>query len=80
MAGYVADSTWYRFGVTRRDDGQFTAYIKGGVFTSWTLIDPTGGSGTNPVTDTTYTASKYVVLDLGVGDLISGFRFYQGVT
>ena len=78
--GYVDDfGTWYTFRITRRYDGQFYLYIKGGSFTSWTLIDVSGGSGTNPVTDNTYTTSQYCVLDADAGDKIANFKFYQGV-
>ncbi len=78
-AGYYSDSTWYSLRITRRHDGEFTLYIKGGSFTDWTLVDTTGGSGTNPVTDNTTTSSKYLVIDLDSGDMVSNFKFYQGV-
>ena len=77
--GYVSESTWYKFRVTRSYAGSFSVYILGGAFTSWTLVDVTGGSGTNPVTDTAITASKYCVLDLDAGDKVTDFKFYHGV-
>jgi hypothetical protein len=48
----------------------FTVFIKGGEFvdtdTGWTLVEPSTGS--NPVTDSSYTESNYCVLDLDAGD------------
>ena len=57
------------------DADTFAVFIKGGSFgdteTGWTLVDTTGGSGTNPVNDSTYTTSAYMVADLDAGDLIT---------
>lgn len=81
-ASYVADNTWYRIKITRTTAGVFTVYIKGGSFgdDSWTLVDATGGSGTNPTAaDATYTTSAYSVLDLDVGDKVSNFKYTKGV-
>jgi len=78
-ASYVAIQTWYKFRITRRYDGQFTVYIKGGAFTNWTLVDPSGGSGSNPVTDNTLKTSSYVNLDLDTSDKIANMKFYNGV-
>lgn len=75
-ANYYSDSTWYRVCITRSSSGLFSFYIKGGSFTSWTLIAVTNGN--NPVSDTTTTTSKYVVFDIDANDRISGFNFYQG--
>ncbi len=79
VTSYFNAATWYRFRVTRRYDGQFTVYIKGGAFKTWTTVDVSGGTGTNPVTDNTTTTSKYIVLDLDAGDRVSNFKFYEGV-
>jgi len=63
---------WYSVKVTRTLDGSFSIYQKGGALGDiWTLVSTTGGSGTNPVTDTTHTESKYFVLDFDTGDRIS---------
>ena len=62
---YLSNNTWYEVKVTRRYDGQFTAYLDG------TLIDVSGGSGSNPVVDTTYKVSNYVTLDFDAGDKIA---------
>jgi hypothetical protein len=35
------------------------------------LVDVSGGSGTNPVTDNTYTTSNYLVVDNDAGDQVS---------
>jgi len=74
-----ASGTWYKFRITRRYDGQFTAYIKGGDFADWTLIDVAGGLGTNPITLATVTDSKYITLSMDATDKIANFRFTQGV-
>jgi len=74
---YISINTWYSFKVTRSATGVFTVYIKGGSFNGWTLVS--ADSGTNPVTDTTTTSSKYLVLDLDSGDKVANFKFYQGV-
>lgn len=76
---YVAADTWYKLCITRDVYDEFTAYIKGGVFTNWTLIDVTGGSGTNPITDASYTTSKYFFFNLDIGDEVRGWRMWHGV-
>ncbi|QDP57910.1 MAG: putative concanavalin A-like lectin/glucanases superfamily protein [Prokaryotic dsDNA virus sp.] len=69
---YISNETWYGFKIVRRFDGQFTVYIKGGAFGgSWTIVDTSGGSGSNPVTDTTTTSSSYVVFDFDAGDKLA---------
>lgn len=78
-SGYINAATKYSIRVTRRFDGQFTMYILGGAFTTWTIVDVSGGSGSNPVTDITTTTSKYTVLDFDAGDKISNIKFWEGV-
>lgn len=59
--GYVVANTWYRVAISRRpSDGTFTAWIKGGAYTSWTLITVT--AGTNPVANATHWTSSYQCL------------------
>jgi len=69
-ASFINIQTWYTCKVTRSQDtaGQFTVYLDG------TLVDVTGGSGTNPATDTTHTTTKYLVLDLDTGDRVKNIR------
>lgn len=80
--GYVKN-TWYRIKITRSTAGVFTVLMKGGALTptagydGYTLITP--ASGTNPVTDTTYTSSQYLVLELDAGDRIANIKLTQGV-
>jgi len=58
----------------------FAVFIKGGSFgNEYTLVDTTGGSRTNPVTDSTYTESEYFVADLDVGDKISNIKLQSQV-
>jgi len=81
VSSYIQIGTWYRIKLTRTLDGEFTAYIKGGTFgnNDWTLISVSGGSGTNPVTDNTYTAPQYFVLDFDAGDRIGNIVMRKGV-
>jgi len=64
-ASYISHSTWNRYTVTISDAGIFTTYVDG------TEVDESGGSGSNPFTDTTTTTSYYIVLDLDAGDKIA---------
>ena len=71
---YIAYPIWYQYKITRTSGGVFTSYIKGGVYgNAWSLIIPLTGS--NPVTDNTYTTSSYFVIDLDAGDRIANVRF-----
>ena len=76
---YIAINTWYRIRITRSTSGVFTVYILGGNFTNWTLVSTTGGSGTNPVTDNTYTTSSYFVMDLDANDRVSGINIQSQI-
>jgi hypothetical protein len=62
---FQAIETWYRHKITRNSGGEFYYYFDN------ELLDVSGGGGTNPATDTTYTTSKYIVLDLDAGDKIA---------
>jgi hypothetical protein len=68
VSSYIANETWYRMKLIRVLDGTLSMFIRGGSFgnNDWTLIAE--NSGDNPVTDNTYTESKYFVLDLDAGD------------
>jgi hypothetical protein len=72
-AAYIADSTWYKFKITRSALNVFTTWIKGGAFTGWTLIVP--ASGTNPVTNNVNITSTYFILIFGVNDQIANLTF-----
>lgn len=82
---YVSANTFYTIRIERTPAGQFTLLIKGGSFTptagrnGWTLVSTTGGSGSNPVTDTSYNTSNYMVLSMGLGDQIAGVRMWDGI-
>lgn len=69
--GYTAAGTAYTYCINRRaSDGCFTAWIKGGAYTNWTLISAAVG-GSNPTApDATHTTSAWVSVFLGVGDRI----------
>ena len=85
VSSYIAINTWYRLRLTRSNSGIFTFLIKGGSFTptagydGWTLVSTAGGSGTNPVTDTTYSTSNYFVLDIDAGDRIANMLITNGL-
>jgi len=82
---YITYGTWYRGKVTRSTAGVFTVLIKGGAFTptagydGWTLVSVSGGTGTNPVTDNTYTTSNYFTVDLDAGDRIANIIIKDGI-
>lgn len=79
-SAYITNNTWYRIKITRTLLGVLTTYIKGGAFgNNWVLVNTTGGTGTNPVTDNTYTASNYFVLDLDVNDRFTNLVMYDGI-
>lgn len=74
-SGYVENDKWYRLRITRSKAGEFRFYVKGQAFTDWTFVDVTGGGGTNPVADTSFTTSNYIVVDNdGRDDMIGNFR------
>jgi len=82
---YITNNTWYRIKITRSTAGAFTVLIKGGAFTAtagydgWTLVSVTGGSGSNPVTDQTYSSSNYFVLDLDALDRVANIVISNGI-
>jgi hypothetical protein len=59
----------------------FAIFIKGGSFgtDTWTLVDTTDGSGSNPVTNSTYTTSNYFVADLDQNDRLANLRIFDSV-
>jgi len=65
------------------DANSFAVFIKGGDFgnteTGWTLVSTTGGSGSNPVVDSTYTTSEYLVADLDASDKLSNIQIRNEV-
>lgn len=74
-ASYITNNTWYRIKITRSPVGLFSIYIKGGDFgDDYVLVDVTGGLGSNPVTNNTYTTSSYFVADLDPGDKIANVQ------
>lgn len=78
---YLELNTAYRVKTTRTSEGIFTMYIKGGNFgDAYVLVDPSGGAGTNPVTDNTYKISNYTVLDYDIGDRIGNFKYSKWIT
>lgn len=78
-ASYIAIQTKYTIRVTRDYTGEFSVYIRGGAFTNWQLVDVSGGTGTNPFTDTTAKNPLYTCLDFDAGDKITNIKFWQGV-
>lgn len=78
---YISVNTWYRIKVTRTYDGTFTFYIKGGDFgDEYILVDVTGGTGTNPITDNTHTTSNFFALVSYVTlDKITNIKLTQGI-
>jgi hypothetical protein len=58
---YVSDDYWHKLVVTRTSDNEFTAWLDG------TLVNTSGGIGTNPHTDATYTTGTYQVIQQEAG-------------
>lgn len=80
VSSYIENNTWYRIKVTRTSDGEFTVSIKGGDFgDEYVLVDTTSGSGTNPVTDNTYTTSDFFLVDLDQDDRIGNITITSEV-
>lgn len=66
---YVSNSIEYEFFLARRPiDSQFSLYIRGGVYTSWTLVAS--------VVDATNTTFDYFVADLDAGDMLADVIFF----
>jgi hypothetical protein len=76
---YIKNFIWYRVRITRTITGIFTVWIKGDIFSDWTLISTIGGSGTNPATDNTHTTSRYFVLDLDTNDCVADIEILPGI-
>jgi len=78
---YFSLGTWYRVKITRTLDGEFSVYIKGGGFgiDEWALVSVVGGSGSNPVIDTSYLESKVLVIDIDTGDRIANITMKKAV-
>ena len=71
-SSYVSAGTWHRVRMKRNTNGSTSFEIKGGSFGSdYVSVNVSGGGGTNPYTDNTYTYSNYFLLSFGVGDRIS---------
>lgn len=67
-AGAVSEDTDYELFFTRRSDGLFSMYIRGGDYSTWTLLD-TG-------TDNTHKASQVVMADVDNGDYQGDHMFF----
>lgn len=75
---YLDVETDYDFWLTRRIDGQTTVYVKGGDFPDYTLIDTSGGAGSNPYIDNTNKTAQYSVAVLATGDRVADITKLQG--
>lgn len=64
-SGTWTQDSWNRVELTNSDADEKSVYLNG------TLVDDTGGTGTNPVTDSTYTSGGKMIFDLKVGDKIA---------
>jgi len=73
-ASYFPLTTKIRFKIIRSMSGEFSVYIKGGSFgNDYILVDVSGGSGSNPVTDNVVTTCAYTVMDYDAFNIISYF-------
>jgi len=75
---YVLIDTWYDLKVTRTYAGVWNTYVRGAQHgNDWVLIP--AGTGANPATDTTYTTSKYCVVNFAIGDKITKIIHKRGI-
>ena len=73
--GYVSLNTKYTIKITRSEIGSFSVSIKGGSFgNSYVLVDVSGGSGSNPIINNSYTVSNYHISDNDSTDQISNIQ------
>lgn len=55
-------------------------YVKGGAFGNiWTLVSTTGGTGTNPATDNTYSVNRLFMLYLQAGDRVANIKVWDNI-
>lgn len=78
-SSYIAHSTTYCIKITRSFSGIMTGFIKGGVFTDFTLIDASA-VGTNPFSAVPHNTSSFTMFDLDVGDRIGGIRYKRTIS
>jgi hypothetical protein len=77
---YISINTWYRIKITRSLENIFYIYIKGGSFgNTYQLVDVSGGSGSNPSTNSVYTTSNYTLLDFDSSDKIGDIVYKKGI-
>jgi hypothetical protein len=62
---YFTTGQWYKIKITRGVGGVWTAYCNN------ELIDLTGGSGTNPSVENTFTTAKYLSIQARATDLVA---------
>ena len=62
-AGAIPADTWFEVRIARRYDGRFSVYVNNRLLVA--------AAGSNPGTDTTYTAGSYVLLHMRAGDEFS---------
>ena len=70
---YVPENAWIRLRVTRKTNNEFITYFSLDSGLTWTEV--VESSGSNPVTDATYTTSTRVVSSLGTSDATKSFKF-----
>jgi hypothetical protein len=76
-AGYIQFDTNYEISIIRDSTKTWQVFIKGGVYTDWTLISKTGGTGSNPIQDTTVYECNIVDVWGGNGDIVDKILFYN---
>ena len=76
-ASYIPETGWFSVMLKRYAGGlgKWYMYIKGGTFTTWTLVSVAGGSGTNPVNDNTFTSGMWMSFDIDSLDIIKNMSF-----
>ena len=73
---YLDIDTWYSIKVVR--NSAENEYVNGAIGTFGIYVDGvlvTASTGTNPVTDNTYTSSGFMIFDIDAGDKIRNLKF-----
>lgn len=73
---YLNIDTWYNIKVVR--NSTLNEYVNGAVGTFAVYVDgvlATASTGSNPVTDNTYTSSRFMIFDNDAGDKIRNLKF-----
>jgi len=80
LTSYIAADTWYQTRITRSHLGVFSVYIRGGIWSEWTLTS-SASAGTNPTAaNLDHTTCSHFVAEPGnTNHFLGNFRRWNGV-